>query len=98
MLGILLQALHVLFGITAIIGMFIAHTRISGTQDTVYHSHLKWQLTTFWVAFVAYALAAALWIYTDNRWPMLVVAGFVAYRLCINVYYWRLEQPINRIL
>ena len=94
----LLQALHILFGITAIIGMLIAHTHLASTKGTIYYSHLKWQLVTFWCAFAGYAIAAGLWMYTDNSWPVLVVAGFVAYRLVVNVRRWLSEQPIDRIL
>jgi len=98
LLGILLQALHILFGVTAIIGMLIAHTRLDSTHGTLYYSHLKWQLVTFWLALPAYAAAAWLWLFADSHWPVLMVAAFVVYRLAVSVHYWWSEQPINRIL
>jgi uncharacterized membrane protein len=98
LLGILLQVLHILFGITAIIGMLIAHTHLASTKGTLYYSHLKWQLVTFWCAFFGYTIAVRLWMNTDIRWPVFVVAGFVTYRLAVNIQYWLSEQPIDRIL
>lgn len=98
LLGILLQSLHFLFGITAIIGMLIAHSRLASTKGTIYYSHLKWQLVTFWCAFAGYAVSAWLWVHTELHWPALVVAGFVIYRLCINAHNWYTEQSIDRLL
>ena len=98
LLGILLQALHILFGITAIIGMLIAHTHLASTKGTLYYSHLKWQLVTFWCAFFGYVIAARLWVYADIQWPIFVVAGFVTYRLAVNIQRWLSKQPIDRIL
>ena len=97
-LGILLQTLHVLFGITAIIGMLIAHTHLASTEGTIYHSHLKWQLTTFWGALAAYAVAVWLWLSVGILWPVVLVAGIVAYRILVNLQHWVSEQPINRML
>ena len=98
LLGILLQCLHMLFGITAVIGVLIAHTRIHSTTGTVYYSQLRWQLITFWVGLIAYALAFYLWVTQSMIWPLALVFTFVLYRLIISIAYWRQTRALERTL
>lgn len=95
-LGLLLQGLHVLFGFTAIMGMFINHMLINKSKDTVYHSHLRWQLITFWLCAALYLLAFLCWYYTGALWPALIVLLFTFYRIAISAYYCMQDAPINR--
>jgi len=97
-LGLLLQALHVLFGFTAVMGMFINHMMIKQSKNTVYYSHLRWQLVTFWVCAALYALAGAAWFYTGALWPALGVLLFSFYRIALGVYYCVYDQPIKRLV
>lgn len=96
MLILLLFALHVLFGITAVIGVLIAHTSLAATQGTPYHSHLTWQIGTFWSALVGYSLAFMMWRSTGVAWPALLVMAFVAYRLSVHLHHWLVRKPIER--
>ena len=98
LLGILLQCLHVLFGITAVIGVLIAHNKIQSTAGTVYHSQLRWQLITFWVGLFAYALAIYFWITQSMIWPIVLVFAFVLYRLITSIIYWQRSQALKRPL
>jgi len=43
-----LQALSVLWGITAIIGIVINYVKREDAAGTVYESHFTWQIRTFW--------------------------------------------------
>lgn len=95
-LGLLLQALHVLFGFTAIMGMFINHMLIDQSKNTVYHSHIRWQLITFWVCAVLYALAFAAWYYQGILWPGVTVLLFTFYRIGICAYYCLIDEPLER--
>jgi len=97
-LGLLLQSLHVLFGFTAVMGMFINHMLIDQSKDTVYHSQLRWQLITFWACAVLYAIAFAAWLYFGVFWPIVLVLLFTFYRIAICAYYCMIDQPIERIL
>jgi len=98
LLGILLQALHVLFGITAIIGVLVAHTKIGSTQGTIYYSHLRWQIATFWMAFAGYAAGLYIWTSQQYPWMTLAVLAWVIYRLIISLRYWRKSAAIDRIM
>jgi uncharacterized membrane protein len=84
MLGIILLALHPLFGITAVIGMLISTTGLKSVEGTIYHSHLKWQISTFCIGLIADAIAFAF--------------GFVFYRLSTNLQHWSNNEPLNRLL
>lgn len=97
-LGLLLQALHVLFGFTAVMGMFINHMLIDQSKNTVYHSHIRWQLVTFWLSAALYALAFLAWLHLNVLWPAMLVLLFSFYRIGICTYYYIIDQPIERIM
>jgi len=96
-LGILLQALHVLFGFTAVMGMFINHMLIDQSKNTVYHSHLRWQLITFWSCAALYVVAFFAWHLYGAIWPVFAVLMFTFYRIAVCAYYWLVEEPLERI-
>lgn len=98
MLGIILLALHPLFGITAVIGMLISTTSLKSVEGTIYYSHLKWQISTFWMGLIAYVIAFALWRSFELTWPIFVAFGFVFYRLTTNLQHWSNNQPLTRRL
>lgn len=95
-LGLLLQALHVLFGFTAIMGMFINHMLIDQSKNTIHHSHIRWQLITFWVSATLYALSFFAWYRYDIIWPFVTVLLFTFYRIAICAYYCLIEKPLER--
>ena len=88
LLGILLLAPHPLFGVTAIMGVLISTMSLKSTEGTPYHSHLKWQITTFWIGLAAYALGFAYWSAFGQIWIIVVSFGIIAYRLSININHW----------
>ena len=63
-----------------------------------YHSHLKWQITTFWIGFAAYAVGFWFWSAYAKTWVIVVAFGFVAYRLSVNINHWVNSVPLNRKL
>jgi len=97
-LGLLLQALHVLFGFTAIMGMFINHMLIDQSKNTVYHSQIRWQLVTFWLCAVLYFLSFLAWHNTGALWPAATVLLFSCYRIGISIYYCMVAEPIERFI
>lgn len=97
-LGLLLQTLHVLFGFTAVMGMFINHMLIDQSKDTLYHSHIRWQLVTFWVTAALYAVAFFAWLKLGLLWPAAFAMTFAFYRITIGAYYYLIDQPIQRII
>lgn len=91
----LLQALHFLFGITAVIGMLVNHTNGHHVKDTVAESHFRWQIITFWLLAPAYVLAFAYWAKSNNSWLVFLVFGFSVYRILRG--WWQLvaRQPVG---
>jgi uncharacterized membrane protein len=98
LLGILLQALYVLFGITAIIGVLIAHVQLERASGSIYHSQIRWQIITFWTGLFAYFLAAILWLRLGIAWPAWLAFIYTVYRIGSSIWFWSARQPANRII
>lgn len=98
LLGIILLALHPLFGVTAIMGMLISTMSLKSTEGTQYHSHLKWQIVTFWIGFVAYALGFWYWSAFGQMWAIVIAFGVIAYRLSVNINHWVNRLALHRII
>jgi len=98
LLGILLQSFYVLFGITAVIGVLISHSKLSSTIGTIYHSQLRWQIITFWTGLLVYAVSIYLWLTQSITWPIVLAFVFVLYRLVVSVFYWRQTRAIDRLI
>jgi uncharacterized membrane protein len=98
LLGIVLQALHVLFGVTAIIGVLVTQTRIRSTVGTVYYSQLRWQFVTFWIALCGYAIGLYLWLNANLMSGILTTFVVVLYRILVNVWHWKRATAIQRFL
>ena len=98
LLGILLQALHVLFGITALIGVLINHVQIEQARGTVYYSQLRWQIVTFWSGLIAYATATWLWMAEGLTWPWTLAVLFCLYRVGCSVWFWASRQGVCRVI
>ena len=97
LLGILLQALHILFGITAVIGVLIAHVQLERASGSVYHSQIRWQIITFWTGLFAYVLAAILWLRLGIAWPAWLAFFYTVYRIGSSIWFWSARQSVNRI-
>ena len=98
LLGMLLQMLHVLFGVTAVIGMLVTQMSIKSTQGTVYYSQLKWQFITFWIGLAGYVVAFYLWLSHQFVWGFGIVFAVVTYRLWISVWHWQNRTPVTRLI
>lgn len=95
LLGYLLQALHVVFGITAIIGMLIAHIKGKSFTEPAARSHCRWQLVTFWVAAPLYIASFWWWIHSGNWWPIIAVLGIVCLRILRGWWCMLRYQPLD---
>lgn len=98
LLLLILMALHVFWGLTAIMAVLIAHVKLASTRDTIYHSHLIWHIKTFWAGFCGYAVAIWAWSTHDLQWPVLAMFAFIAYRLAVHLRHWMTYQSISRIV
>ena len=92
----LLQGLHFLFAITAVIGMLVNHTNGQHVRDTYVESHFRWQIITFWVLAPAYALAFYFWVRSGHWWPILLIFALAALRVLRG--FWQLldRKPVGR--
>lgn len=94
--GMLLQILHVLFGVTALLGIIITQTHKHTTAGSVYESHLRWQFVTFWMGLAGYVPAFYLWITQSTPWLVVAVFILVAYRIIVSCNAWARHRPIDR--
>jgi uncharacterized membrane protein len=49
-------------GITALVGVIIAHVQIGGTTDPMLRSHYQWQIRTFWIGLLYFVIGVVLCI------------------------------------
>lgn len=47
-------------GITAIVGVVIAHVQIGSTTDPMLRSHYQWQIRTFWIGILYFVFGVVL--------------------------------------
>ncbi|MEE9334864.1 MAG: hypothetical protein V3U65_12325 [Granulosicoccaceae bacterium] len=95
-LGLLLQVFGVMFGVTALIGMLISATKIKESEGSIYQSHLKWQIVTFWLGAIAAAGSYILYTKTGSTWPMIIAGLFIIYRLLTSFFKLIEKQAIKR--
>ncbi len=72
-LGYLLFALGALFGITAVIGAIVTHSKIASVENSQSRWHLRAQLSAFWLLAAMLAIAAWQWPNSVAK-PVIVVA------------------------
>ncbi len=82
-LGYLLYALGILFGITAIIGALVSHSKFHRVESPLARAHLRLQLISFWL--VLLLLAMTLWL-----WPQATARGLFAAAVVVWFATWSL--------
>ena len=97
-LGLLLQVFGVMFGITALIGMLISSTKLKEAKGSIYHSHLVWQIVTFWLGVIAIIGSYAIFVTNGATWPMIVAGLFIIYRTVTSLFMLIEKQAIKRWL
>lgn len=80
-LGVLLQALHVLFGVTAILGMYLTLGRIKTLHNPLWREHCQWQLKTFWIGAILYTLSIIIGLWSGHWWAFILAAMWVTFRI-----------------
>ena len=69
-----LQALSLLTVITLLVGVIVNYVKLDDVRGTLYESHFRWQIRTFWWSVVWFVLGALTWIILVG-WVVLGVAG-----------------------
>jgi len=98
LLGVLLQLLHVLFGVTAILGMYLTLNRLPKMQSILWRNHCRWQLTTFWFGAAAYAITILIGLRFSIWWPFIIAAMWVTYRILVSAVGVATKEPPQRLL
>jgi len=93
----LLQLLHILFGITAVIGMLVNHTLQHRVTGSYIESHFSWQKWTFWLLAPAYLLAFLYWSQSGQSWAIFVVLAIALYRIVRGWWRLHLKNPIGAL-
>lgn len=76
-----LFALNIVFGLTAIAGVIIAHIKIKEVRGTVLESHYQWLIRTFWIGLAMSIVAMALMGVIVGIGLMLAVVVWYIFRL-----------------
>lgn len=85
----ILQAVALMAGVTAIIGVIINYIKRAETRDTLWESHFQWQIRTFWWGLLGFVVGGAtIWLMgigflilgiTWVWYVYRVIRGFLAY-------------------
>jgi uncharacterized membrane protein len=73
-------------GITALIGVIIAHVQIGSTTDPMLRSHYQWQIRTFWIGVLYLVIGIVL---------CLVLVGILVLLFC---FIWTLVRNVKGLL
>ncbi|MBX2878451.1 MAG: hypothetical protein KTR32_00885 [Granulosicoccus sp.] len=91
----LLLLLHPLYGITALIGVIVCHMKKEVTESTVFESHRRWQIWTFWTGTLGY-IAAIYYILRMGSWTILLVTMiWMLYRIVFGWWKALKHSPVG---
>jgi uncharacterized membrane protein len=76
-----LYAASLLIGVTAIVGIIVAHIKREDAAGTWLESHFRWQMRTFWFGLAWAALGALLYVIVIGWLVLAVVYFWYIYRI-----------------
>lgn len=79
-----LYAASVVVGFTGLVGVIIAHVKLGEAQGTIFESHLRWLIRTFWIGFAAFLIGALLSFVGIGLLLILATAIWFIYRLVVG--------------
>ena len=89
-----LYALSWLLGVTAIIAIVINYVKREDTFGTLYESHFRWQIRTFWWGLFWFVLGALTMVLLVGFAILFVASIWVIYRLVKGLLYWNDRKPL----
>ncbi|RTL42319.1 MAG: hypothetical protein EKK53_11575 [Burkholderiales bacterium] len=90
----LLYGLGVFTGLTAVIAVIINHVKYGDTVDTLYASHFRWQMRSFWWGLV-WGLLGACTVWIGVGFVILGANWFwLVYRLVRGFLNWNDGRPM----
>jgi len=66
--------LGVLFGVTAVIGVIINHTKLASVRGTHVYSHFILQIISFWLVFAGIVVCVLLW---PGKMAQMIAVGCI---------------------
>lgn len=90
-----LWLLGILFGITAIIGAYINHTKLASTRGTHAYSHFIWQIASFWTVFVGALISVILWPSSAAKFIAFSSFAIWLFSGMIGCWYWTKAKKLN---
>jgi uncharacterized membrane protein len=90
----LLYALSWLLGVTAIIAIVINYVKREDAQGTLYESHFRWQIRTFWWGLCWFVLGALTVVLLVGFAILFAATVWVIYRLVKGLLYWNDRKPL----
>lgn len=76
-----LQTAAFLYGITAIIGVVINYVKREEVAGTLYESHFRWQIRTFWWSLIGFVIGAMTWYIFIGIIIFVITYVWVIYRV-----------------
>jgi len=89
-----LYALSWLAGLTAIIAIVINYVKREDTAGTIYQSHFRWQIRTFWWGLLGFVLGALTMVLLVGFAILFATSVWVIYRLVKGLLYWNDRKPL----
>jgi len=89
-----LYALSWLLGVTAIIAIVINYVKREDAAGTLYESHFRWQIRTFWWGLFWIVLGALTMVLLVGFAILFVATVWVIYRLVKGFLYWNDRKPL----
>ncbi|EKV32494.1 putative transmembrane protein [Caenispirillum salinarum AK4] len=79
-----LYGVAIIFGITSIVGVIMAHIKSGDARDTIYASHMSWLIRTFWISFAGGLIGSMLTLVGIGFLVLLAVAIWYIYRIVVG--------------
>ncbi len=76
-----LYAFAFVFGVTSIVGVVMAHIKRGETGDDVIETHLRYQIRTFWLGLVGYAVGVVTAVFGVGYFIVLATVVWSIYRI-----------------
>ncbi len=91
----ILYALAWITGITAIVAIIINYVKLEDTAGTIYESHFRWQIRTFWWS-LAWSVLGFITLIVGVGFVVLIVASIWSiYRLVKGWLNWNDQKPMQ---
>lgn len=90
-----LYAASVLMGLTGVVGVIIAHIRLKETKGTIFESHLRWLIRTFWLSLLMCLPGILLSFVGIGLLLLIAISIWFIYRIVVGFLKLNDGKPID---